>query len=147
MKASSKQLKTSVAALLSRHGIMPTRQRVEVASVLLAKHQHLTADQVLAQVHARAQNSSQGISKATVYNTLGLLAQKGLINELIVTPGRTVYDSNLSPHYHLYNVDTGRLTDFTTTTIAIDATPHLPQGTVAIGVDVIIRIRNQDSDD
>lgn len=140
MKTSSTPTESPIVALLNRHGILPTRQRVEIAEMLLARDQHLTADQVLAHVNA----DGARISKATVYNTLGLLASKGLIKELVIDPGRVVYDSNLSPHYHLYNVDTGQLTDFSTEAPPLDAAPYLPPGTTAVGIDVVIRVRNND---
>ena len=85
--------------MLEDRGILPTRQRVDIAQLLLSRDQHLTAEQVLSRVNTSS--DAGGISKATVYNTLGVLAREGLIRELAIDPGRVVYDSNLSPHYHL----------------------------------------------
>jgi Fur family iron response transcriptional regulator len=51
------------------------------------------------------------------------------------------YDSNTSTHHHFYNADTGDLMDIDPATIKIEDLPSLPAGTVAEGVDVIIRIR------
>ena len=139
MQTPSTRSRQQVIDLFEQRGVLPTRQRVDIARMLLSHNQHLTADQVLSQVNA----SGGGISKATVYNTLGLLARKGLIRELVIDPGRVVYDSNLSPHYHLYNVDSGELQDIATDTISIADLPNLPSGTTTVGVDVVIRIRNQ----
>ena len=61
-----------VAALLRRHGILATSQRIDIAAVMLQRSQHMSADQVLAQVNA----SGGGVSKATVYNTLNLFAER-----------------------------------------------------------------------
>ncbi len=54
-----------------------------------------------------------------------------------------VYDPNTEPHHHLYDVVTGRLTDVPADNIRVLGLPPLPQGTVADGVDIIIRTRPQ----
>jgi len=143
MQNPSTRSRQQVVNLFEQRGVLPTRQRVDIARMLLSHNQHLTADQVLSRVNA----AGGGISKATVYNTLGLLARNGLIRELVIDPGRVVYDSNLSPHYHLYNVDSGELQDIATDTIDIANLPELPPGTTTVGVDVVIRIRNQSDTD
>lgn len=130
-----------VIDLLAGHDIQPTQQRLEIAQVLFARDQHLSADDVLKQVN----KDSARVSKATVYNTLGLFAAKGLIREVIVDPSRVFYDPNTCEHHHFYNVDTGELMDIDADELALMNLPTLPTGTVADGVDVIIRIRNQAS--
>ncbi len=127
-----------LAGLLKSHDILPTRQRVIIARVLFNRVQHLSADQVMQYVN----DGRDHVSKATVYNTLGLFARKGLIREVIVDPTRVFYDPNTSNHHHFYNIDTGELRDIEATELAIEALPELPEGTVADGVDVIIRLRN-----
>lgn len=122
---------------LRAHGITPTQQRVEIACVLFERHQHVSADQVLARVHAR----DASVSKATVYNTLGLFAEKGLVREVIVDPARVFYDSNLDPHHHLFHVDSGTLEDIPVSQVNVDRLPDLPPGVAVEGVDVIIRVR------
>jgi len=51
------------------------------------------------------------ISRATVYNTLNLFVEKGLLQRLFVGEGRVVYDPDLSPHHHLVDEDTGVVHD------------------------------------
>ncbi len=130
-----------VAAWLQDYDILPTQQRLEIAQVLFGRHQHLSADQILALVN----EGPRPVSKATVYNTLGLFARKGLVREVIVDPSRVFYDPNHDPHHHFYNVDTGELTDVSPDAFQDMPMPELPEGTVAEGVDVIIRVRNQAS--
>ena len=81
-----------LAGLLKRRDILPTRQRLMIARVLFNRIQHLCADQVMHFVN----DGSDHVSKATVYNTLGLFARKGLIREVIVAPTRVFYDPNTS---------------------------------------------------
>lgn len=125
--------------LLRQHGIMPTQQRLDLAQILLTRPQHLSADQVL----ALANRKGTSVSKATVYNTLKLFAAKGLVREVIVDPTKVFYDSTTAPHYHIYNVDTGTLTDVDSDKVAVRGLPDLPTGTVADGIDVIVRVRNK----
>ena len=78
-----------------------------------------------------------------MYNSLNLFVEKGLIREVIVDPDRVFYDPNTSPHYHIYNVETGALTDVDATDVRIEGLPALPEGMVTEGLDIIIRVRNQ----
>ena len=130
--------KRDMAGLLKTHGILPTQQRLLIARTLFDRDQHLSADQVMTQVN----DSRDRVSKATVYNTLGLFASKGLVREVIVDPSRVFYDTNTSDHHHFYNIDTGELRDIDATMVRINSLPDLPEGTVAAGVNVIIRISN-----
>lgn len=126
-----------VNELLAHHHIAPTQQRRQIAQILFARPQHLSADQVLARVN---RNGSVA-SKATVYNTLGLFARKGLIREVIVDPSKVFYDSNISPHHHFYNVNTGQLLDINSQELSLQGLPTLPEGVKLDGVDIIVRVR------
>ena len=133
--------KQSIIDMLEDHDIQPTQQRIEIAQILFAQDQHLSAEQVLNAVNQLGAT----VSKATIYNTLGLFADKGLVRQVIVDPSRVFYDSNTSEHHHLYNSDTGMLMDIDARQISIQHLPELPEGVVAEGVDVIIRVRSQAS--
>lgn len=130
--------RAGIPARLASHGIVPTPQRVEIATILLEKPQHLSADQLLDTLR---QNGST-VSKATVYNTLHLLSKKGLVREVIVDPARTFFDSTTHPHHHFYNEDSGELSDISADTIRIEDLPELPEGTVQESVEVLIRVRD-----
>ena len=126
-------------ALLQRHGINPTAQRLEIARLLFARAEHLSADEVFVLV-----NKSATVSKATVYNTLGLFAEHGLIRAVIADPNKVFYDPNTAPHYHFYDVASGRLTDIDADGVHISGLPPPPEGARLEGVDVIIRLRRGD---
>ena len=137
LNETDKHSQKDIAAVLAAAGIMPTRQRLAIACIVLSKAQHLSAEQVLDMLVS----AGHAVSKATVYNTLGLFARKGVINEVLVDRNRLFYDSNVNPHYHLYNKDTGELTDVDDHDCLAGALPGLPEGTELAGVDVIIRLR------
>ena len=125
------------AALLTGRGVALTRQRLYVAQVLFARCQHLSADQILSAVNAKGAD----ISKATIYNTLNLFVSKSLIREVIVDSDKVFYDSNTTPHHHLYDVESGEIIDIDATHIAVTGLPALPDGMIAACVDIIVRMR------
>lgn len=137
MKARVKS-REEVVEILREHGITPTHQRIEIAHALFSRCEHLSAERMLALVNDR----SCEVSKATVYNTLNLFVDRSLVREVIVDPDRVFYDPNTAPHHHLYNVDTGELTDIDEADVRISGLPSLPRGTTVAGVDVIVRIRS-----
>ena len=124
---------------LKQHDIMPTSQRVEVASILLARPQHLSADQIIDKLRVRGSR----VSKATVYNTLKLFSEQGLVKELSLDSSRKYYDSTTHPHYHFYHVETGELSDIPESQVSIRGLPPLPKGTEQEGVEVLIRVRDK----
>lgn len=123
---------------LKEAGVTPTTQRVDIANILFAQNQHLSAEQILRQVNL----NKPLVSKATVYNTLGLFAEKGLINEVLVDASKVFYDSNVTKHFHFYNDDTSELIDIPLDKIRVDQLPELPEGTTAANVEVIVHIKN-----
>lgn len=127
----------SVAQLLRSHGINPTHQRIEIGLALFENPQHPSADDIFAMVNARNTETS----KATVYNTLKLFLDKGMVRELIVDPNKVFYDPNVSVHHHFYDVATGEITDIPADGVRIEGLPPLPPGMVTEGIDIIVRTR------
>ena len=99
----------------------------------------MSADQILSTIN----QGQQPVSKATVYNSLGLFANKGLLREVIIDPNKVFYDTNTKHHHHFYNTDTNTLTDVNDGEITIQNLPALPKGTDLHSVEVIIKINNQ----
>ena len=130
----------NLAEKLRAQGINPTHQRIEIAHALFSRCEHLSADQIMAIVNERHSETS----KATVYNTLNLFLEKKLIREVLVDPNKVFYDPNTSAHYHVYDVESGKLTDIDAADIRISGLPALPAGMVTEGMDIIIRVRPAD---
>ena len=128
-----------IKQVLENYTIRPTSQRIDIAKVLLAKPQHLSAEQVFAQVNTK----NNLVSKATVYNTLNLFADKGLIKQLVIDSRYVFYDSNTEPHHHFYNEDTDILEDIGDEAMVVKDIPKLSKHTVQTGIDVVIRVKNQ----
>jgi Fur family iron response transcriptional regulator len=124
-------------AILERQGIRPTSQRLRIAEILLTEPRHLTAEQILESLR-----KSQGrVSKATVYNTLKLFVDQGLLRPIHADPERCVYDSLMAPHHHFQDLDTGEMFDIQPDELSFEKLPALPPGTEMAGVTVVIGIR------
>ena len=117
-------------------GIHPTPQRLAIGKVLLPRPQHVTADQVYDQVRLKLRT----VSRATVYNTLRLFTEKGLLREIFVDASSAFYDSNTRPHYHLYNTDHGDLVDIEDDRLLSRVRDTLPTGVELKGIDLVVRI-------
>lgn len=129
----------AISDRLREHGIGPTRQRVRIAEAMLGAPQHLSADQVMAEVN----RTRPPVSKATVYNTLRLFTRNGLLREVVIDPTRIYYDSTTEPHHHFYNPRTGELVDIPAGALAVTGLPTPPPGTEAEEVEVIVRLRDR----
>ena len=131
--------RTGLAKVFEQHGILMTPQRVEVAKILLEKPQHLSADQIL----ERLRSAGSSVSKATVYNTLNLFSERGLVREVMVDPVRKFYDSTTRSHHHFYNVDSGELSDIPDAEVRFFDLPQLPPGTEQESIEVLIKVRDR----
>jgi Fur family iron response transcriptional regulator len=96
-----------LSARLKEAGIQPSAQRLAVAEYVLETAEHPSADQVLAKV----QSLVPMLSRATVYNTLNLFVEKGLLRQLVLAEGRVVFDPNLERHHHFIDEDTDQIED------------------------------------
>jgi Fe2+ or Zn2+ uptake regulation protein len=96
-----------VAELLREKGVQPSAQRVAVAEYVLYTEDHPSADQVFDKVTRKFPM----LSRATVYNTLNLFVEKGLLRELALAEGRVVFDPNIARHHHFIDDESGAILD------------------------------------
>jgi len=98
---------TRIEARVREGGHAWTVPRRAIARYLCSTTSHPTANEVLAAVSGDDPSSS----RATVYNTLSLLEQLGLVRVVRMTPGEVRYDANVGPHHHLVCVECGGVED------------------------------------
>lgn len=98
---------TDAITILRQGGIQPTPQRIAVAKCVLGSRAHPTAEDVL----RAARKACPTVSRATVYNTLNLLVEKGLVRMQTITEGAVVFDPNVQRHHHFIDADTGEIHD------------------------------------
>lgn len=118
-------------------GLRPTRQRCALAELLFRHGQrHVTAELL----HQEAEAAGHAVSLATVYNALHQFTEAGLLQQVIVEPSHSYFDTNTDPHQHFFDEDAGRLTDISAD-ISVSGLPLPPKGTKIERVDVVVRIR------
>jgi Fe2+ or Zn2+ uptake regulation protein len=96
-----------IIELLRQSGIQPTPQRIAVAEFILGSKTHPSADEVFAMVR----QTCPTVSRATVYNTLNLLVEKGLIRQQVLREGTIIFDSYVAAHHHFVDEETGEIYD------------------------------------
>jgi len=74
---------------------------------------------------------------------MGLFANKGVVREVLIDRERVFYDSNPKVHQHLYNVDTGELTDIYDAEVDMIAEPELPEGLRIVDTDVVFKVTSK----
>ena len=94
-------------SILRQCDIQPTPQRIAVVEYVLKSNTHPSADDVL--THARKKCPT--VSRATVYNTLNLLVEKGLLGMQTIKEGAVVFDPNIERHHHFVDTETGKIFD------------------------------------
>ena len=101
----------STQQLISRlrdKGFKATPQRLAICELILSSKDHPTADQIFHEVKKKHPT----MSVATVYQTLHLLTDIGLLQELGFSARISRYDPNISPHINIICKKCGRITDY-----------------------------------
>ncbi len=94
---------------LEAKGLRMTGQRRVVAQVLETSVDHPDVEEL----YARAQVIDPGISIATVYRTVKLFEEAGILDKLEFGDGRARYeDAERDHHDHLIDLNTGRVIEF-----------------------------------
>ena len=92
-------------------GLRNTPEREQVVKLVFSIHDHFDVDELYLQL--RRQNDK--ISKATVYRTIPLLLESGLIQEAYFEDGHVHYEHiyGHEHHCHLRCLDCGKVVEFT----------------------------------
>ncbi|MEJ5141717.1 Fur family transcriptional regulator [Gluconobacter albidus] len=98
-----------IARLCVESGLKMTGQRRVIAHVLSIADDHPDVEEL----YRRASEIDSRISVATVYRTVRLLEEKGILERRDFGGGRARYEaSDSGNHYHLIDVDSGRVIEF-----------------------------------
>ena len=97
----------NIVSVLRAYQIQPTPQRIATAKAVLNAKTHPSADEVWEDVKRECPT----ISRATVYNTLNLLVDKGVLKTQILREGKVVFDPCVEPHHHFVDDETGQIHD------------------------------------
>jgi len=98
-----------IAALCRKHGLRLTSPRKVIMQVLSESDDHPDA----VELHRRVTRIDPGIAIATVYRTLSLFQEKGILEKHTFGDGRARFESAEQEHHdHLINVETGDVIEF-----------------------------------
>ena len=101
--------KIDIEALCAEKGMRITEQRRIIARVLSEAEDHPDVEAL----HARAAAIDAGISIATVYRTVRLFEEAGILDRHDFGDGRARYEAAAEAHHdHLIDVETGAVIEF-----------------------------------
>tara|TARA_Y100000590_G_scaffold461521_1_gene623297 strand:- start:2584 stop:3018 length:435 start_codon:yes stop_codon:yes gene_type:complete len=122
-------------------GLRPTKQRLAVCKILFNRKEtfHFTIEQL---EKILQKSSKEKISLATLYNTVHALKKRGHLKEISLKENKTFFDTNTQNHHHFYDEDSSQLIDIEKNSVSLNKTPNAPKGKKVKGVEVLIRIAN-----
>jgi len=118
------QIEKRIAEFLDicrRQGVKATHQRTEILRELAGSDEHPDAETI----HARVRKKIPAISVDTIYRTLRLLEEKGVIARVGAIRDRTRFDGNTDRHHHFVCTECGMIGDFYSN--AMDRVPVPPE--------------------
>lgn len=118
------EAENALTKVLHERGQRVTPQRLVIHRTLQDLNRHVSAEEVLDAVAERLPN----VSLPTVYSTLELLGELGLVRRVGPAGGRMMFDPRLDEHQHVVCSRCGRIEDLD---VAVDARPALAEAAQA----------------
>lgn len=120
---------------LERSSLKSTEQRKSLIKIIFGDgNAHYTVDDV----YKKAIQNNIKISLATVYNTLNVFKDIGILKILTTSSDTIFYDTNLNDHHHFFCKKTGKLIDVDSSEVIISKLPKIPSGRKLNSVNVIL---------
>ncbi|MEZ0323221.1 MAG: Fur family transcriptional regulator [Hydrogenothermaceae bacterium] len=101
--------KINIEELLKERGLKLTKQRIEILNEILKKRGHFEIEDIVLLLRKKKLKAS----RATVYRTLNILKDIGLLNEVIKFSNKTYYEVGTKKHHdHLICLNCGKFIEF-----------------------------------
>jgi Fe2+ or Zn2+ uptake regulation protein len=113
-------LRQEIVDRLVKAGIRPSAQRIAIAQYLAEHLTHPTVEEIYHALH----DEYPTLSRTTVYNTLWLLVENGVINAISIDRANSQFDYNIENHAHFRCKRCGKVIDL----MMPDFSPQLPDG-------------------
>ncbi|HOX55383.1 MAG TPA: Fur family transcriptional regulator [Candidatus Paceibacterota bacterium] len=110
-EAANKRVRQRFLDFLAQKKLRVTGPRRAIIETVFSTQDHFTAEQLL----GWAQQRDRSVSRATVYRTLPLLTESGLVREMDFGGNHKFYDPNYAerPHHnHIICQDCGKIIEF-----------------------------------
>ena len=125
--------------ILRTNHLRPTKQRVLIGNCLFdGIDKHVTAESLFKQLSSE----SNGVSLATVYNTLHEFCKKQLLNKIIIDTDKVYFDTNTSSHHHFFSDKEKMISDIKSNDVIISSMPRPPKGKKIKKVELIIHLED-----
>ena len=127
--------KESITATLKSKGLRVTPQRFAVYAKLLSRSDHPTVEQILEDLNQNFPVSSQ----ATIYSSLQVLREVGLVQEVLLDGGVSRYDANTEYHHHFRCSSCGTIEDIPSNQFQVLNLDKLRPGLKAETYEIVVR--------
>lgn len=124
--------------ILRRANLRPTRQRMGLVRLLFENgHRHVSAEEL----YNEARRNGLSLSLATVYNTLNQFKEIGIMREIVTGGECSFFDTNISPHGHIFYEQSGKVEDMTEDMLSVQPLAGFPSHLDISGIEVVIRVK------
>ena len=123
----------NVGDFLKSNEIKPSYQRIKIFEYLMNSKSHPHVDDI----YRALINEIPTLSKTTVYNTLNLFIEKGIIHMITIDGTEVRYDADLTDHGHFRCESCGRVYDFKVVMREVET--DLPDGFIINQKDLYFR--------
>lgn len=104
---STQQSDSVIISALRRGGYKATPQRIEICRSVLGCREHPSAQKI----YGKVKKAYPTVSLATIYKTLDILKELGMLQELSIPQGQARLDPNMNLHINLICLQCGKIID------------------------------------
>jgi Fur family ferric uptake transcriptional regulator len=103
-------IKEKFVNFLRENDLKVTDSRTEVLEAVIHSEDHFTADEF----HRREFSEDNSVSRATVYRTLDVLEECGLIRKMVMRNGKAYYEKTIANthHQHMICIECDKIMEF-----------------------------------
>lgn len=106
----------NISEYLKKNGIRPSNPRIKIYQYLITKKNHPSVDVI----YQSLKEEMPCLSRTTVYNTLNIFLEGGVVRQVIVEDNEARYDADISVHGHFRCNECGKIYDFRIEEMKID---------------------------